>query len=501
PMNGVIGMTSLLIDTDLTQEQLNFVETIRNSGESLLTIINDILDFSKIESGKLEFERQPFHLRRSLEEALDLIAPKAHEKGVELLLDYDDLTPEWIEGDVTRIRQIVVNLLSNAVKFTAEGEVKLSVSSAHIQDENLLIKFDVADTGIGIPADRMDRLFRSFSQVDSSTTRKYGGTGLGLAISKRLSELMGGNMWVESVVNEGSTFSFSIVGYPAEIEEKSERELLPDYLIGKSVLIIDDNAANLRVMKNYCRRWGMSPKTAVGGKEAIRLLKKQSSPFDVVLLDYQMPDMNGLEMLKELHATNFVVPPTIMITSVSDREIKADAKRFGASLFMYKPIKIANLLQLLLKLFDGKPKAETSRIKKEKFDPELAQKFPLKILLAEDNAVNQKVAIRTLERLGYRADIVANGEEAVDAALRQPYDLILMDVHMPEMDGLEASRQIKGLLKNQNPPIIVALTAGVLQSDRDKCLAAGMDLFLSKPFKISDLSKIFKTIGEQLETQ
>ena len=498
PMNGVIGMTSLLIDTELTQEQRNFVETIRNSGESLLTIINDILDFSKIESGKLEFERQPFHLRRSLEEALDLIAPKAHEKGLELLLVYDDQAPEWIEGDVTRVRQVVVNLLSNAVKFTAEGEVKLGVSSRRTADGNYLLQFDVSDTGIGIPADRMDRLFRSFSQVDSSTTRKYGGTGLGLAISKRLSELMGGNMWVKSEVNKGSTFSFSIVGYPAVEKEKSERHLKPSFLIGKQILIVDDNEANLRIMKNYCRRWGMQSVTAASGEDAIQIIETGMLSFDVILLDYQMPGMNGIEMLRIINDKHIKLPPTIMITSISDRDIKDEAQDLGVSLFMFKPIKIANLLQSLLKLFKELPKKTLPDTKKLSFDPELAKKFPLKILLAEDNVVNQKVALRTLERLGYKADVAANGEEAVDAVLRQPYDLILMDVHMPEMDGLEASRKIKSLLSDDDCPVIIALTAGVMQSDRDKCLAAGMDLFLSKPFKINDLSKIFETIGHQM---
>ncbi|MEM9773268.1 MAG: response regulator [Chloroflexota bacterium] len=500
PMNGVIGMTSLLIDTDLSQEQINFVETIRNSGESLLTIINDILDFSKIESGKLEFERQPFHLRRSLEEALDLIAPQAHEKGLELVLIYDEDTPEWIKSDVTRIRQIVVNLLSNAVKFTTDGEVKLAVSSNRNEDGQYLIQFDIVDTGIGIPSDRMNRLFRSFSQVDTSTTRKYGGTGLGLAISKRLSELMGGSMWVESEVNTGSTFSFNILAHSAIGNESSESNVRADFLIGKSVLIVDDNFANLRVMKNYCRRWGMNPETASGGAEALKLMQQAHKSFDVMLLDYEMPGMDGVETLRKLTSSQIRIPPTILVTSVGNRVVKWEAESLGVKIFMYKPIKISNLLISLQKLLRSGSAPLLIKPKKEKFDSELAQKYPLKILLAEDNVVNQKVAVRTLERLGYRVDTVANGEEAVDAALRQHYDLILMDVHMPEMDGLEASRQIKGLLRNRNCPMIVALTAGIMQSDRDKCLAAGMDMFLSKPFKIHELSKIFESIGKRIKT-
>lgn len=500
PMNGVIGMTSLLIETDLNQEQLNFVETIRSSGESLLTIINDILDFSKIESGQLEFERQPFHLRRSLEEALDLIAPQAHNKGLELLLLYDENAPEWIESDVTRIRQIVVNLLSNAVKFTTEGEVKLAVSSVTNPDGSYQIQFDVIDTGIGIPADRMNRLFRSFSQVDTSTTRKYGGTGLGLAISKRLSELMGGRMWVNSQLNVGSTFSFNILAYPAHVSRQSINGIVADFLLGKTVLIVDDNKANLRVMKSYCRRWGMNPQTVASGMEAILQIQRNAELFDVMMLDYDMPGMNGVEMLESLERLDVPVPPTILITSVGNREVKEKAKTMGVKTFMYKPIKIADLLMSLQQLLKAESEPLVVEPKTEKFDAELAQKYPLRILLAEDNVVNQKVAVRTLERLGYRADIVANGEEAVEAVLRQNYDLILMDVHMPEMDGLEASRQIKALLKNQKCPLIVALTAGILQSDRDKCVAAGMDMFLSKPFKIHQLSKLFESIGRKIQT-
>ncbi|MFK7806068.1 MAG: response regulator, partial [Anaerolineae bacterium] len=496
PMNGVIGMTSLLSDTPLNDDQKSFVETIRNSGESLLTIINDILDFSKIESGKLEFECEPFDLRNNLEEILDLIAPKAQLKEVELLLMYQESVPNWIKGDATRIRQIVVNLISNAVKFTESGEIQLIVSAEPAPDDNLLLQFDVKDTGIGIPADRMNRLFQSFSQVDSSTTRKFGGTGLGLSISKNLTKMMGGDMWVESSYGNGSTFSFTILASAANDSEQPAPELKADFLSGKRVLIVDDSEANRTILSNYCLRWGMEVQLAIDAQHGIETIKKDN-PFDVILLDYQMPELNGIQMVEKLQEDGIVLPLVMMVTSVGNRDIKSESDALGIDLFLYKPIKHAQLLNAFLDLFAKSPRKVVKLPRKSEFNGELGAKHPLNILLAEDNIVNQKVAIRTLERLGYQIKVANNGKEAVGAVLDQPFDLVLMDVHMPEMDGLEASREILQQVQPDRCPIIVALTAGVMQQDRAKCQEAGMELFLSKPFKIDDLAQILVDVSER----
>ena len=488
PMNGVIGMTSLLIGTELDHEQRAFVETIRNSGESLLTIINDILDFSKIEAGKLEIDLQPFDLRRCLEDALDLIAPRAYDKGIELILRYEPSAPEWITGDITRVRQIVVNLLSNAVKFTEKGDITINVH-ARPKGEAFEIIFSVKDSGIGIPEARMNRLFKSFSQVDSSTTRKYGGTGLGLVISKRLAEAMGGDMSVTSTVDVGSTFTFSIVAAAAKPDTDSPVDLAPEYLHGKRALIIDDNEANRELMKFYCQRWGMTFELAASAYEGITAVA-QSQPFDVILLDYQMPEMDGLQMVETLQQRRVQLPPIMLITSIANQDVKSRAEELGVSLYLYKPIKVSQFLNALLGLYADTIRSKIKKKEKEGYDESVAEQYPLRILLAEDNVINQKVALRTLQRLGYRADLAANGQEAVDAVLRQPYDVVLMDVHMPEMDGLEATRIIRSTLSDEDGPSIVALTAGVLQQDRDSCYEAGMRRFLPKPFKIDQLVEV-----------
>lgn len=499
PMNGVIGMASLLEDTKLDAEQESFVETIRSSGESLLTIINDILDFSKIESGKLEFEREPLNLKQSMEEALDLVAPKAAEKDLELLLLYDPSTPSWIEGDVTRIRQIVVNLLSNAVKFTLTGEIKLTVSAEPVANNNLKVRFDVADTGIGIPADRMHTLFESFSQVDTSTTRKFGGTGLGLTISKRLAEMMGGNLWVESELNVGSIFSFSILASSVAEEQDQKPELDLSQLVGKRILVIDDNQTNLNIVKGHCLKWQMEPHLVPSALEGITALIEHD-PYDVMLLDYQMPDVNGIQMVEKMRDEEIALPSTIMFTSVGNRDIKSEADALGIEQFLYKPLKSDQLARSLLTVFNERAQTTTKKASTA-YDISFASEHPLKILLAEDNAVNQKVAVRTLERLGYQIEIAQNGKIALDSILNSKFDLVLMDVHMPEMDGLEASTKIREQVPAENMPIIVALTAGVLQKDRELCIAAGMDKFLSKPFKIDDIIKVLIEVSLEKEAK
>ncbi|MEM7798166.1 MAG: response regulator [Chloroflexota bacterium] len=493
PMNGVIGMTSLLIDTQLDNEQVNYVETIRNSGESLLTIINDILDFSKIESGKLEFEKAPFNLHRCVEDALDLIAQSAAKKDLELIHFIGEGVPQWILGDTTRLRQILVNLLSNAIKFTESGEINVSLKTLE-EGEQYRILFTVKDSGIGIPEDRIDRLFKSFSQVDSSTTRRFGGTGLGLAISKRLSEMMGGTMWVESEVGSGSTFFFTIVTEVAAGIEEKPVFIKTDTLNQKRALIVDDNQTNLEILEKYCRRWGIVPTLARSGAEAMRAFKE--GVFDMMLLDFHMPEMDGLALMSELRQQEEnEVPHTVMITSVGDRQIKQEAKDLGIEAFLYKPLKPSQLFDTLMDIYAQAPgPTDSGADRRPKADINFAKKYPLRILLAEDNVVNQKVAIRTLERLGYLPDLVANGEDAVRAVGHETYDLILMDVHMPVMDGLDATREIIARSTRYNHPHIVALTAGVMRQDQDLCIEAGMQGFLPKPFKLEDLMNCLRSV-------
>jgi signal transduction histidine kinase/DNA-binding response OmpR family regulator len=485
PMNGVIGMTSLLRDTPLNPEQQDYVETIRMSGDTLLTIINDILDFSKIESGKLELEEHPFSLRDCVEETLDLVAPKAVEKGIELAYMMDNSTPPFIIGDVTRMRQILVNLLNNGIKFTEEGEVVVSISSRSVDDSNTLQKlhFQVKDTGIGIPADRLYRLFQSFSQVDASTTRKYGGTGLGLAISKQLSELMGGTMWVESDgPGHGSTFHFTI---QAEIgsnpEELAPADVLPA-LFDKRVLIVDDNRTNRRILEQYVRSWNMQPQLAVSGPEALELLEQNQS-FDVAILDMQMPEMDGVMLAEAIRKlpkhTNM---PLVMLTSLGNT-----AKNSDFRLQLAKPIKPSLLFNAMAQIFARHPVPTRQTLPASPFVDDKAEVRPIRILLAEDNVVNQKVALRLLERSGYSADVAANGLEVLESLRRQPYDVVLMDVQMPEMDGVEATHRIRRQFPPDRQPRIIAMTANALEGDRELYIEEGMDDYVSKPVRIDEL--------------
>ena len=459
PMNGVIGMTSLLLDTELTAEQHEFVDTIRTSGDALLTIINDILDFSKIEAGKMELESQPFGVRECVESALDLIATKAADKGLELAYLMDERVPPAIIGDETRLRQVLINLLNNAVKFTEEGEVVVQVSRSASRQVNRSanLHFSVRDTGIGIPPERRDRLFKSFSQADASTTRKYGGTGLGLAISKRLSELMGGTMWVESEVGVGSTFHFTIQAQEALTPLRPYLEEDQPELRGKRVLIVDDNATNRRILNLQIHRWGMETVDTAFPTEALELLRsgdpsrRSGQGFDVALLDYQMPEMDGLTLAKEIRSLRPKLP-LVLLSSVRQREIERETTAFTA--FSLKPIKASQLYNVLVGIFvqEERPRKKSPDADKPQFDPEMGKRLPLRILLAEDNAVNQKLALRLLERLGYRADLAANGLEVLEALHRQVYDVVLMDVLMPEMDGIEATRHIRQEIEGDRQP-------------------------------------------------
>jgi signal transduction histidine kinase/DNA-binding response OmpR family regulator/HAMP domain-containing protein len=480
PLNAVIGMTGLLLDTELSGEQRDYTETIHKSGEALLDLINDILDFSKIEAGRLDLEQAAFDIRQCVEEAADLVLPRAAEKNLEVVYSIDATTPWGVIGDLARVRQVLVNLTNNAVKFTPQGMVLIEVKRG-IEHNNgeVEVIFSVKDTGIGIPADRMDRLFKSFSQVDSSTTRLYGGTGLGLAICKQLVDLMGGRIWVESEEGKGSTFSFSIVSKENLAPQKAADRL---ELRGKRVLVVDDLAVNRTILTRQLESTGMIAVAAESAAEALKLLES-GERFDAAVLDMQMPGMDGVELAHRIHAlADYRALPLVMLTSLGWRD--EGSSEFAG--FLTKPVKTTQLLDLMSNILGGEGKTNTTDA--PVVDQDLAKVYPLRILLAEDNVVNQKVALKMLAKMGYRADVASNGKEAVYAVERQPYDVILMDVQMPEMDGVEATTKIRERLRDKRPWII-ALTANALQGDRERYLGVGMDDYISKPIRVEELTE------------
>ena len=526
PMNGIIGMTGLLLETDLKPAQRNFASTVQNCSNSLLTIINDILDFSKMESGKLDLEKAPFELRGCVEESLELLALQAVAKGLELCYVPDVSMPNHIVGDSTRLRQILVNLLGNAVKFTHEGEVIVKVRAeketspdneqadqsgqvdASAQDNRIRLYFDVQDTGIGIPEDKLSLLFQSFSQVDSSITREYGGTGLGLAISKQLAELMGGTMTVSSTVGEGSCFSFSIVTEVLPTQDSAQSNKAATHeLAEKRLLIVDDNATNREILTLQAEGWNMVPLTAQSGYEALGILSCRTD-FDAIILDMQMPKMDGLTLacaIREQSDYGKSVP-MIMLTSLGRSELddaQLESANFGA--FLNKPIRQSNLHDVLIQVLAGKPVKKDVSIAKPipakavTIDNSLGENFPLRILVAEDNLVNQQLAKQWLNKMGYSPDIVNNGRKAIEALEKQPYDVILMDVHMPEMDGVTATIQICDRWPADKRPKIVALTANAMQGDKQKYLAAGMDDYISKPIEVEKLMNVLKQVPPLVE--
>jgi signal transduction histidine kinase/DNA-binding response OmpR family regulator/HPt (histidine-containing phosphotransfer) domain-containing protein len=492
PLNAIIGATGLLRDTKLDERQREYVEMARLSGGVLLDLINDILDFSKIEAGRLELEQQAFDLRSCLEESLDLVATRAQEKGLELVYSMDPQAPSSFIGDIARMRQVLVNLLSNAVKFTARGQVAAEMSAAAVEPGLYRIQIEIRDTGIGIPADRQHRLFQTFSQVDASTTREYGGTGLGLAICKRLVEAMGGEIQVESTPGVGSTFRVIVPmkAAPQDLTSTQRVRVHPELLTGRRVLIVDANDITRRMLRLCCDSWGIDSVDTGTASQALKHLRGEQR-FDVALLDYTLTDMDGATLAHQITKLNLTPPPGVLLTAPSGfAQAAASAGGSHVQGILSKPLHQSQVYDALLGVLHASVGEQPYQYSPTVRDLRIIQ--PLRILLAEDNVVNQRLAQLLLERLEQTADVVSNGVEAVNAATRLPYDIILMDVLMPEMDGLDATRRIRTQLPKERQPRIIAMTANALTGDRERCLAAGTDDYISKPIQLSELAKVIE---------
>lgn len=507
PLNAVIGMTSLLLNTSLSSQQQDFAETIRSSGEALLALINDILDFSKIESGKLDLEQQPFNLRACVERSLDLLSSQASDKGLELAYLLELSVPRAVVGDATRLSQILLNLLSNAIKFTKLGQVTVSITAQRLAAAqetsfNYELQFAVKDTGIGIPHNQMDRLFKSFSQVDASTTRQYGGTGLGLAISKRLSEMMGGKMWVESQVDVGSTFYFTIVA-PSVIDPSETFDDPQFQLMGKRLLIMENNLTTRQLLVQQARSWGIVVQATDSSQEALNWLA-QGACFDFAILDTQRADAASQTLMAMISRQCALQKPCLIGLAAIGKELPEQVQsKFAGCL--HKPVKPSQLYNLLIQIASGQLDSRKQVHHPTSLIERLADRLPLQILLAEDHPVNQKLALMFLQQMGYRADLAGNGLEVLSALQRQHYDVVLMDVQMPKMDGLTTTRQICQQYPFHLRPRIIAMTANAMQSDRQMCLDAGMDDYISKPIRgdelVRALSQCQSSNGSVLATQ
>jgi signal transduction histidine kinase/CheY-like chemotaxis protein/HPt (histidine-containing phosphotransfer) domain-containing protein len=485
PMNAVIGMTSLLLETDLTREQREYAETIRQSGAALLALIGDILDLSRIETSHVVIDQAPFDVDMCVEDALDLVAHRAVEKRIELCHEIAPDTPKLVVGDVARVRQILVNLIGNAVKFTHQGEVVVSVSREPSEGSGVALRFSVRDTGIGIGPEQLGKLFQPFTQADASTTRHYGGSGLGLAISRTLAQMMGGTVGVTSARGEGSTFWFTI---RAKAHPKGDRPPAPELDPSAArVLVVDDNATSRRILGQIVRASGLSPVEVPSALAALAELGR-GEPLAAAILDADMPDTSGIELLAEVRRRPGGEDlPVVLMSATRPGDKLREAGLSERVEWVIKPIKPARLRAALGRAIVGDAESEPVRPLRSVADAGLAKRHPLRILLAEDNNVNQKLALSMLELMGYRADVAANGVEVLDALRRQPYDVVLMDLHMPVMDGLAATRRIRSELPREKQPRILAMTASVTPADRRACSAAGMDGYLPKPFQLAEL--------------
>ena len=499
PMNGVIGMAGLLLDTSLTEEQRGYACTVRLSADSLLSVINDILDFSKIEAGRLDFESITFEIGEVISGAVSVIGAKTEEKGLELIAEMDPALPPAVVGDPGRLRQILLNLLNNAIKFTEAGEIVVSVRKTAEEGDEATLRFEVRDTGIGIPEAVQGSLFQSFSQVDPSTTRKFGGTGLGLAISKQLVEMMGGSIGMESVEGRGSTFHFTVKlpTHPG-IARKPPRH--SGTLAGKRVLVVDDNETNRRVACTYLAHWGCRSEAVASGTDALRRLHEAAEtkqPFELAIVDYMMPEMDGATLGRMIKSDPLLEGlPLVMLTSMGQRGEVKSLRDIGFSGYLVKPLDPPLLRECVESMFAEGAEAEFftrhTAAGAGGGAPAARRGRPMRILLAEDNAVNQKVATKLLERLGYRVDGASNGREAVEAIVRRPYDLVLMDCQMPELDGYAATVEIRALDGERCRIPIIALTAGAMESDRQRCLEVGMNDFIAKPIDRAELEEVLR---------
>jgi two-component system sensor histidine kinase/response regulator len=499
PLNAIIGMTDLLLDTPLDRQQYDFARTVRRSGEILLAVINDILDFSKIGSGVLEFESIPFSVRASVEEIGDLLAQKAAVKGIELVILIDHLVPSRVEGDPGRLRQVLTNLVNNAIKFTEKGEVVVSAKPIEGPAEKVGLEFAVEDTGVGIPAERLGDLFQPFMQADASTTRRFGGTGLGLSIAKNLVERMGGTLIVDSREGVGSTFRFTAFFTPAGALDE-DMTTQRNSLDGLKILIVDDNRTNRNLLEEILGRWGCTTESAASGGDALDLLFGDDEPFyvDLAILDFSMPGMDGASLATAIKANPaFLELPLILLTSMPEHGDGERMRKAGFSAYLTKPIKQEYLYDAILSVMSesARDPVEQAPLLVTRHTLREAQQSCLRILVVEDNPINQKVAARMLDRLGYRCDLASNGCEAIEACVERPYDVILMDCKMPVMDGFEATRRIRENERDGEVHIpIVATTADALEGDRDRCLEAGMDGYISKPIDIHELAETLERL-------
>ncbi|MEW6307317.1 MAG: response regulator, partial [Verrucomicrobiota bacterium] len=493
PMNGIIGMTDILLDTELSEEQRDYADTVRTSGEALMTVINDILDFSKIEAGKLNLETVDFDLRKMVEDTLAILSPRARAKNLELGFFMRPDVPSGLRGDPGRLRQIFLNLAGNAIKFTEQGEVFIHATLVEENDAETTLRFEVVDTGIGIPPEAQDRLFKAFSQVDDSTTRKFGGTGLGLAICKQLIEMMHGQIGVQSTPGAGSTFWFTVRLEKQPFQTGATPEA-PDALAGLKVLVVDDNATNRTILQHQLLSWRTRARCVVSGADALTALRQDSlegDPCQLVILDMQMPGMDGLRLAQLIKADPLIAGARlVLLSSMGERLSAEQLRQCGLSAWLTKPVRQADLRSTLLRVLAEQPAAARRSV-----TPAAATEIPSnapRILLVEDNPVNQKVGRRQLEKLGFSVEVVGNGELAVQAVHEAAFDLVLMDCQMPGMDGYEATRRIRAWEKEQGRERlpIVAMTASAMQGDRDACLAAGMDDYVSKPVKTEELEKV-----------
>ena len=499
PLNGVMGMTDLVLETELTPEQREYLDTVKMSADSLLTVINDILDFSKIEAGKIDLEAADFNLRDCLETTLKTLALKADEKGLELLCEVAAEVPEAVRGDASRLRQIVVNLVGNAIKFTNEGEVVLRVKALESKGEERLLQFTVSDTGIGVPLEKQKAIFEPFTQADSSTTRKYGGTGLGLTISSRLVGMMGGKMWVESRPGSGTHFHFTARLEVADAQAIKVGTIAPpEILRGVRVLIVDDNRTNRGILEGMLKRWEMKPTAVEGGEEALKQLAlawEAGDPYGLILTDTHMPQMDGFRLVERIRESPQLATATIMmLTSAGRRGDAARCQKLGVAAYLLKPIRQSELREAIGRVLGAEP--EDGAIPLITRFTLQAMREPsafLSVLLVEDNAVNQRLAARLVEKRGHRVVVAANGREALAALEKDDYDLVLMDVQMPEMDGLEATAAIRKMEEGSGKhQTVVALTAHAMKGDEERCLAAGMDGYLSKPIRPAELDAILE---------